>query len=120
MAGKPIEVAYYYRIKWGYHEEFIELFKKNHYPILKAQTRDRPHPGNPDLRCRSSMATGEAIGTSLTCWSTAIGRHWQPRATRKSPRRLYPDQETFRREEQRRFELVEAHWDVPLKEVAME
>jgi hypothetical protein len=37
MAGKPIEVAYYYRIKWGYHEEFIELFKKNHYPVLKAQ-----------------------------------------------------------------------------------
>ena len=30
--------------------------------------------------------------------------------------RLYPDQATFRREEQRRFELLDAHWDVPLEE----
>jgi hypothetical protein len=28
--------------------------------------------------------------------------------------RLYPDQATFKREEARRFELLEAHWDVPL------
>jgi hypothetical protein len=28
-------------------------------------------------------------------------------------RQLYPDQETFRREEQRRFEILLAHWDVP-------
>ena len=32
-------------------------------------------------------------------------------------KRLFPDQETFRREEQRRFELIEAHWDVPLAPV---
>jgi hypothetical protein len=29
--------------------------------------------------------------------------------------RLYPDQATFLAEEQRRFELLEAHWDVPLE-----
>jgi hypothetical protein len=28
--------------------------------------------------------------------------------------RLFPDQETFNKEEQRRFEILEAHWDVPL------
>ena len=25
----------YYKAKWGYADEFIELFKKNHYPLLK-------------------------------------------------------------------------------------
>ena len=35
-------------------------------------------------------------------------------------RALYPDQETFRREEQRRFEILEAHWDVPLVPVELE
>jgi len=30
---------------------------------------------------------------------------------------LYPDQETFKREEQRRFEILEAHWDVPIQDV---
>jgi hypothetical protein len=32
-------------------------------------------------------------------------------------RRLFPDQETFKREERRRFELVDAHWDVPVMDV---
>jgi hypothetical protein len=30
-------------------------------------------------------------------------------------RELYPDQETFKKEEQRRFELLEAHMDIPQK-----
>jgi hypothetical protein len=30
---------------------------------------------------------------------------------------LFRDYETWRKEEQRRFELIEAHWDVPLKAV---
>ena len=25
----------YYKIKWGYANEFIELWKKNHYPLMK-------------------------------------------------------------------------------------
>ncbi len=25
----------YYKIKWGYTDEFIALWKKNHYPLLK-------------------------------------------------------------------------------------
>jgi len=33
--------------------------------------------------------------------------------------RLYPDQETFQREERRRFELLDAHWDVPLEELPL-
>jgi len=32
-------------------------------------------------------------------------------------RRLFPDQDAFKKEEQRRFEILDAHWDVPLTEV---
>ncbi|HXG65550.1 MAG TPA: hypothetical protein VNO70_10610, partial [Blastocatellia bacterium] len=35
-------------------------------------------------------------------------------------KQLYPDQETFRREEQRRFEILIAHWDVPIVPVTLE
>src|SRR5438034_1119599 len=28
-------VENYYKIKWGYAGEFIDLWKKNHYPLLK-------------------------------------------------------------------------------------
>ena len=32
-------------------------------------------------------------------------------------KKLYPDLKTFRKEEQRRFQLLVAHWDVPLNEL---
>ena len=35
-------------------------------------------------------------------------------------RQLYPDQQTFKREEQRRFEILLAHWDLPVKPVDIE
>src|SRR5215469_9538447 len=35
--GKPFVVEYYYKAKWGHADEFLRLFKKNHYPILKKQ-----------------------------------------------------------------------------------
>jgi hypothetical protein len=32
---------------------------------------------------------------------------------------LFPDQEAFAREEQRRFEILLARWDVPVQEVEL-
>ena len=34
---EPIEVQYFYRTRWGCHDEFVELFRKNHWPILREQ-----------------------------------------------------------------------------------
>ena len=34
-------------------------------------------------------------------------------------RQLYPDSATFVREERRRFEILEAHWDLPITPVAL-
>ena len=35
-------------------------------------------------------------------------------------KQLYPDQDTYKREEQRRFEILDAHWDLPVKTVDLE
>jgi hypothetical protein len=32
-------------------------------------------------------------------------------------KQMYPDQDTFKKEEQRRFEILDAHWDLPIKDV---
>ena len=32
-------------------------------------------------------------------------------------KQLFHDQETYKREEQHRFEILDAHWDVPIKDV---
>ena len=37
--NQPITAAYYYRVKWGFQEEFERLFLKNHYPVLEAQLK---------------------------------------------------------------------------------
>src|SRR4030095_11277851 len=32
---EPFTIENYYKVKWGYADEFISLWKKNHYPLLK-------------------------------------------------------------------------------------
>src|SRR5438309_6006311 len=34
---QPYVIEYYYKAKWGHAEEFLALFKKNHYPALKKE-----------------------------------------------------------------------------------
>jgi hypothetical protein len=34
---EPYVVEYYYKAKWGHADEFLTLFKKNHYPVLKKE-----------------------------------------------------------------------------------
>src|SRR5205085_460609 len=33
---QPYTIEYYYKAKWGHADEFLQLFKKNHYPLLKS------------------------------------------------------------------------------------
>src|ERR1039458_7595305 len=32
---QPYTVEYYYKVQWGHQQEFLDLFLKNHYPLLK-------------------------------------------------------------------------------------
>ena len=114
---EPFVADYYYKAKWGYADEFIALFKKNHFPVLKKQ-----------------METGRILSVTAAkprYHATEDGR-WDYRVTivfknatvANDPsgeeaiiKRLFPDQDTFKREEQRRFEILLAHWDVPVVNV---
>ncbi len=35
--AEPIEILYFYRTRWGCHDEFVDLFRRNHWPILREQ-----------------------------------------------------------------------------------
>lgn len=117
---KPFVAEYYYKVKWGYADEFIALFKKNHYPLLKKE-----------------MEMGRILKVTATqprYHATEDGR-WDYRVTivfkdaavanddfDTTPllKQLFPDQETYKREEKRRFEILDAHWDVPIKDVDLD
>jgi hypothetical protein len=119
-ADKPFVVEYYYKARWGYADEFLKLFKKNHYPLLKKQVEmgrmvkvwmDQPRyhtteDGRWDYRV-----------TIVFKNATVANEAFDEDALKKQ---LWPDQETYTREEQRRFTILEAHWDLPLKTVELD
>ena len=117
---KPFVVEYYYKVRWGYADEFLKLFKKNHYPLLKKEVEmgrmlkvwmDQPRyhtteDGRWDYRV-----------TIVFKNATVANEAFDEDALKKQ---LYPDQETYQREEQCRFTILEAHWDLPIKTVELE
>ena len=40
MPDAPITVAYYYKVRWGFHDEWLDLFERNHWPLLRQGMRD--------------------------------------------------------------------------------
>jgi hypothetical protein len=115
---QPYTVEYYYKVQWGHQQEFLQLFLKNHYPLLK-----------------KIVETGRMLSVKIETPAnhmTEEGR-WDYRvsirfknstaATTANPdeeaqiKQLWPDQEMYKREEQRRFEILLAHWDLPVSDI---
>jgi len=109
----------YYKVKWGSANEFIDLWKKNHYPLLK-----------------KAIEKGDII--SVTAQSPMLhsgeDTRWDFRVTivfknaalafaadllDPYKKQLYPDQEKLKKDEQHRFELLISHWDVMVDKVEL-
>ena len=117
---KPYVVEYYYKARWGFADEFIRLFKKNHYPVLKKQI-------DMGRILKVSAVKPRLHATEDGRWDyrvTIVFRNVHVTADgfdeAALARTLFPDQETFRKEEQRRFEILIGHWDVPIDDIQLE
>jgi hypothetical protein len=116
---EPIEVLYFYRTKWGAHDEFVELFRRNHWPILREQLAAGRY-------ANVEMWTPRFHGEGRADWDVLVSityRDWaaiQEHSDAEIARRLYPDQESFKAEERHRFSLLDAHWDVVLESRPLE
>jgi hypothetical protein len=119
MSTEPVTIAYYYRVRWGFADEFLELFRRNHYPILAEQVRSGRFLEVRAYRPRFH-GEGDAGWTFLVTityrdWASVVGH-----SDAEIAERLFPDQDRYRSEERRRFELLEAHWDVVLEDLTLE
>jgi hypothetical protein len=119
-AEKPFVVEYYYKAKWGHAEEFLTLFRKNHYPVLKKEVEL-------GRMLRVSGMTPMYHATEDGRWDYRITIVYKNAAVAHDNfdsaaliRQMYPDQETYKKEEQRRFEILDAHWDLPVKELDLD
>jgi len=117
-ADQPYSIEYYYKCQWGHQQEFLQLFLKNHYPLLK-----------------KIQSTGRILSLKIDspAYHTTEDGRWDYRvtikyknsalATTSNPdeeafiKELYPDQATYKQEEQRRFEILLGHWDLPVTEI---
>jgi hypothetical protein len=112
-------VEYYYKIRWGYQEEFLRLFRKNHYPVLARQIETgrilEVTAVAPRLHATEDGRWDYRVTIAFRDVAATIG----PSLGEAEMRALFPDKEAFEQEERRRFEILEAHWDVPIKAVAL-
>jgi hypothetical protein len=110
---------YFYRVKWGFQDEFVSLFAKNHLPVLREEMKSGRIT---DVRTYVPTYHGDGRAD----WTFAVAITYKDTAVMTAPsnddaiaKRLYPDQSAFKKEEQRRFEILDAHWDVPLNELSL-
>ncbi len=115
ILSQPYAIEYYYTAKWGHAEEFIELFKKNHLPVLLKQVESGRFLSVSCTRPRYHTTEDGRWDFRVTIvFKNVVAAHEPAAGEAAIKQTLYPDQETFRREEQHRFEILLAHWDLPI------
>jgi hypothetical protein len=115
---QPYTVEYYYKVQWGRQQEFLQLFLKNHYPLLE-KIVESGRMISVKIETPANHMTEEAR------WDYRVTIRFKNStvATTANPeeepliKELWPDQERYRREDQRRFEILLAHWDLPLTDI---
>lgn len=113
-------IEYYYKVRWGFADEFIRLFRKNHFPILQKEMEKGRIVSVTGVAPRYHMTEAERWDYRVTIVFRSAAAAAAPSAvTEAENRQLYPDRATFAREEQRRFEILLAHWDLPLTRLAL-
>jgi hypothetical protein len=111
---KPYLVEWVYKVKWGHADEFFDLFKKYQIKIL-----DREKELGSVLQYtvyRPGLHTSEDQR-----WNYRVLVVYKDQAATSQEaiveKQLFPDHDAFRRDENHRWELVEAHWDLPIREI---
>lgn len=117
-ANQPYTVEYYYKTQWGHQQEFLQLFLKNHYPLLLRNV-ESGRMLSVRIETPANHMTEDArwdYRVTLTYKNSTVATTADP-TEEAVVRQLWPDQETFKREEQRRFEILLAHWDLPVTDI---
>jgi len=115
---KPYVMEYYYKVQWGHQQEFLKLFLKNHFPLLQEIQKS-----GRIVALKIETPANHMTEESRWDYRVTIAYKNSTVATTSNPdeealvKKLYPDQAAYEREEQRRFEILLAHWDLPVADV---
>ena len=115
---QPYAMEYYYKVQWGHQQEFLQLFLKNHYPLLQKQAES-----GRILSVKIEQPANHTTEDGRWDYRVTIRFKNSTLATTGDPneerliKQLWPDQKTYEREEQRRFEILLGHWDLPVTDI---
>jgi hypothetical protein len=115
---KPYVMEYYYKVAWGHQKEFLDLFLKNHFPLLQKIAES-----GRIVALKIETPANHMTEDSRWDYRVTITYKNSTLATTTNPdeealiKKLYTDQSTYQREEQRRFEILLAHWDLPVSDL---
>ena len=117
-ADQPYTMEYYYKVQWGRQQEFLQLFLKNHYPLLMKNVESGRM-----LSVKIEQPANHMTEEGRWDYRVTIRFKNSTLATTANPdeermiKQLWPDQATYKREEQRRFEILAGHWDLPVTDL---
>jgi hypothetical protein len=117
-ADKPYVMEFYYKVQWGHQKEFLDLFLKNHFPLLQKNAES-----GRIIALKIETPANHMTEDSRWDYRVTITYKNSTAATTSNPeeealsKKLYPDRAAFQREEQRRFEILLAHWDLPVSDI---
>jgi len=117
---EPFTIENYYKVKWGYADEFISLWKKNHYPLLK-KAREKG-----DILSVVAevpiMHSGEDSrwDFKVIIVFKNVEMAFAAGLTTPYKKELYPDLDKLEKDEQHRFELLIAHWDTMTDKIELD
>jgi len=109
----------YYKVKWGYADEFINLWKVSHYPLLKKaiEKGDIISVEAEKPKLHSGEDTRFDFKVTIVFKNEKLA--FDPNLTKQYEKQLYPDLEKLKKDEQHRFELLIAHWDVMIEKIEL-
>ena len=111
-----VTAEYYYRIKWGSHNEFKQLYERNHAPILREMQKQgfvtRIEAEEPYTHLAGGPRWDFRVTVTYRDAASAMFLGGFEKAFAETAARLYPDKAKFDAEEARRFSLLEDHWDM--------
>jgi len=105
-------VENYYKVKWGFAEEFIDLWKANHYPLLKKAIEKGDIISVEAEKPKLHSGEDTRWDFKVTIVFKDVKTAFDPELTTPYKKQLYPNLDKLTKDEQHRFELLISHWDV--------
>ena len=114
QTNPPYIVEWVYKVKFGYQDEFWQIFQKYQIATLN---KEKELGGILKYEVfRPGLHTSEDHR-----WDYRIVIYYKDAGSSsqgsKVEKQLFPDQATMKREELRRWELTEVHWDLPIRQI---